>query len=178
MNVEEPAGESMNEIGAENAHEAGEHDETGSIRLHDLRQCRVIRGPVCVVARRENLGGDSEFLCLCQTCRVGAIADDSGDADRKPARLRGACNGQHVGAAAGDQDNDRQRRGSHQASITTPREPWRTSPMIAAACPACLSASIAASARSAGTVAVMPTPQLKVRYISASLTLPARCSHS
>src|SRR5439155_409692 len=91
-----------------------------------------------------------------------------------------ACQRDHVAPVRLENRRDRylERRARAHAWITTPRAPARTSPTIVAVSARAARNFTAAAACSGGTMTTMPSPQLKVRYISADSMLPAFCSQS
>ncbi len=106
MDVDEPAIEAAHEVGAEDAHEAGQRDDVGAVAVDAFGE-GVVEG----VAGREgavidDLGRDAALARELQAGGVGAVADDGGDACVPSLVGAGANDRLHVGAATRDEDDD------------------------------------------------------------------------
>jgi hypothetical protein len=106
MDVDQPPFEAAHEVGAEDAHEAGEGDDIGRVRIDPPRQLGIERVACRESAMLDDLGGDAALARERQPGGVGTVAQHRGDA-RVPALARaGAHDRFHVRAAARDEDDD------------------------------------------------------------------------
>src|SRR6516165_6736125 len=176
MDVEHAPEVTAHQCRRENAHEARERNRIG---LHGLesREQHLLERPAL---RFPGPGRGCDTLCARarQACGAGPIGDHDHRLCGDFARARGTHDRAHVGAAAGDQQGELQRRARAHSWMTTPRLPLRTSPMTCALSPCATSSCTAAAACAAGTMTIMPMPQLKVRYISAASMRATLCNQS
>src|SRR5205807_6084068 len=173
VNVEHPAEVVIDEPPRQNAQETRERDHIRLMLLQRRRQ-RALEGAIASALELQHRGGlDTQRGGAGETGRVGAVGDHHRDPRGDAAREARARDGDHVRAAAGNEDGEPERAGAH-SWMNTPRAPARTSPMTRAVSPRAVRNSTAAAARSGGTITAMPTPQLKVRYICAGWLRPSR----
>src|ERR1700732_5427051 len=165
VNVEHPAEVVVDEGPRQNTHETRERDHIRLVRLQRHRQRALETGAAAGLGLQHGGGFDTQLGSAGETGRGGAIGNHHGDARGDAARATRARDGDHVRAAAGNEDGERKWRAGAHSWMNTPRPPARTSPMTWAVSPRAARNSTAAAARSGATIATMPTPQLNVRYI-------------
>jgi hypothetical protein len=106
MDVDEPAVEAAHESGTEDAHEAGEGDDVGTVPLDRLGERGVERVACRERAVVDDLDGDAALPREGETGGIGAVAHDGGDPCVPALCLARAHDRLHVRAAAGDEDDD------------------------------------------------------------------------
>src|SRR6188508_950553 len=177
VDVEQPAFEAMHELRRENAHEAGERHQLCAAAFELGREGGVETGAIGKLPDRYDAGRNAECGRARDAARGLPVGDDSNYLVRGAGSERGPRDGFHVAAAPGDDHRHRHRHAGH-SSMTTPREPLPTPPMIQAVSPAALRCASAVSTSDGATTTTMPMPQLNVRYISGADTLPVAASQS
>src|ERR1700676_967498 len=178
MNIQHPPSVARYESPRKDAHEPGEHDELMRARRKGAQQ-RIFEGGGIGKGRRfDDARRKPQIACTGNARRIRLIAEHVVDGRVDAPCCAGLRDRDHIGAAARDENGKDKRSVGAHSSITTPPLPCRTSPMIAAVSPCALNSATEAPALCAGTMATMPMPQLKVRYISCRSMRPARCSQS
>src|SRR5262245_12832859 len=133
------------------------------MRLDRLRQCALESRAVGERLPRYDCGRDAQFPCDVETASLVTIRDHHAHRGVDAAVAAGARHRFHVRAPPRNEDREAQ----GHSWMTTPALPRRTSPMRVAVSPRATSTRSASSACVRGMTAIMPMPQLKVRYISA-----------
>src|SRR3569833_1233282 len=174
VDVDHPPLISPHETLCEHAHESGENHQVRAVPIDRFAQGSFKSGAI------NALVGD--YVCLdphvpgcCDPGNSQAVADHDTGSRGDVLLLTFANNRGHVGATAGYQYRKSKRAHS---LMTTPFAPLRTSPITAAISPRALSKSTAVCDWSFGTIAIIPIPQMQVRYISAELMRAVFWSHS
>src|SRR5690606_12512910 len=190
MNIQQAAFVMGDKCRGKNTHKAGQYDQVGFAVINLLAQFGVKGFATAVLFMVDNQRWQTAVAGFLHAGGIRAVADNAGNIGINLAGTDGFGNGQHIAATAGDQNYEaRYMTGLGIAQIHTVRVPvnctcassfWRaaTSPMIQLCSPSAFSNATAASALASGRATIRPTPQLKVRNISAVATLPACCSHS
>src|SRR5215217_250053 len=174
VDVDHPALPVIDEVFAQDAHEAGEADIVDLPALKDLGHHVFEHVAAQELALRQRGRGDAVLLGRQQARRgglVGEHADDLGGIVGVSGSLEQR---RHVGSATRNEDADL--LPAHRASF--PRKVTGSSvravswPTMAAVSPEAVRLWTSFSASSGVTATSMPTPQLKVRSISRSLMPP------
>jgi hypothetical protein len=103
VDVEHAAFVAAGEAGSQDAHETGQHHQMWLEAINDLGQCgiEVLAAGIGLVIHH---GSGNATLCSPgEACGIGAIGDHRRNAC---AGDIGVDNGLHIGAAAGNQDDD------------------------------------------------------------------------
>src|SRR5690349_5935691 len=177
VNVEQPSFETLHEFRRQDAHETSECHEPCAASVEFGRESGVEARAVGKLLHRHDACRNSERGGTCEASRGVAVGNDSNYLVGRSRGERGSRDGFHVAAAPGDDHGHRHRHAGH-SSMTTPREPLPTPPMIQAVSPEALRCARVASTSAGATTTTMPMPQLNVRYISGADTLPAAASQS
>src|SRR5262249_10593584 len=150
VDVDHPIGEGAEEVLAEHAHEASQHDEVGLVRAQRGHEGAVEAGARRVVAGIHHESRQAGGARAGDARAVGHVAADDGEARGAELAAAAALDERlEVGAAAGDQDADVHRgtnsTGAPGASASI------TSPTGNTCSPARSMSAVASAARSAGT---------------------------
>jgi len=110
VDIDEPAAVVRDKARGQNAHEPGQHHQRRRVGVDALHQCRVKALAAVIGLVVHHGGGNALRLGKLQAAGLGLVADDRRHPRSQgllPALLlRGSHDGRHVGAAAGDQDDD------------------------------------------------------------------------
>jgi len=106
VDVQQPAGVARDELGRQDAHEAGQHHQVGLVPVDLLGQRGVEGGAIGMRAVVQTDRGDALRLRPGQPARLRTVADDGNDGGGPALGLAGLLDGFHVGAPAGNQDHD------------------------------------------------------------------------
>src|SRR6185295_10050753 len=174
MDVQDAVGKRLEQPWSDEAHEAGEAHQIDPTRAKHLRDRRVVRVAIVVVARVQVQRLDASTARTPQPCGIGAVRNHNRDGCREPAACNGVDDCLKVAAAAGDQDAE---PGGH--TYLTDRSPATTNPRRnPPRSPACDSILTTRCASLAAQAMTSPTPMLKARNISSVAMPPRRCSTS
>src|SRR5690606_19687611 len=177
VDVEQPAAVVLHEATAENTHEAGQHYQVGCEGVDFLHQMLVEGFAIGEVPVTEHASGNAGAGRALKAEGIGPVADHATDP------IAAACAGidkclqvaavartQHDYRACGHRGSPCRTTGA--ASLASRMLPISKAPRLKPC-----RMERASLACSAGTQTIMPTPQLKVRSVSASAILPCCCSH-
>src|SRR5690606_3884391 len=174
MDVDHPAGPAIDEVLAQDAHEAGEADDVHfpAFEHHGHGVFEHLAGNELALGqggRGQALGGGN-----FQTGCGSAIGQYTNDFSGIVCRLRSSDERGHVRSAPGDEYADPLAAHSLSAPRKVTASPVRSvrAPTMAAVSPEALRLSTSFSASAGLTATSMPTPQLKVRSISRSSMPP------
>ena len=107
VDVDDPLREGGEEVLAEHAHEAGQHDQVDLVRPQRAHERAIEAGPRRVVAVVDHEGGQARGARARQGRALGDVGPDDGEARRAELAPPAAIDERlQVGAAAGDQDAD------------------------------------------------------------------------
>jgi len=110
VDVEDAVGEGGDEGGREEAHVAGEDDEVDVVLAEGGEHVGVVVGAGAAFGGAE-LGGQAQGLGGGEAGGAGDVGEDEGDFYvGEPAFADGLMNGEEVGAAAGEEDAETERR--------------------------------------------------------------------
>src|SRR6185437_11517886 len=163
VDVQHPSRVALHEIGAQNAHEAGEHDEIGLARVDRFAERGIEGGARRECAMVDDRGCNAVSLGMREPRRIRAIADDVRDRALELGHIRRIDQRSEIRSAPGDENGDSRER--HQTTIVcgAPSGRATTSPMSYAVSPDCESEAIVAATSPGATASTMPMPQLKTR---------------
>lgn len=121
VNVEDAALAALDERGAQDAHEAREHEQVRPVRRQDRREFLVVLGPVLAAHGAEMPSIDARRPCSLEPARVGATTDDGDDLGPQLAGASGVDEGLQIAALTRNQDGNT-RRGAHATSPAQSKE--------------------------------------------------------
>src|SRR6266567_461739 len=105
VDVEDAIGEGGDELGGEEAHVAGEADQFDAVTLQAGQHVGIVLGALAALGD-EDFSGQAEFEGGAKAGGVGDVGDYDGDLDSGKATFAdGLCDGQEVGAPAGEENS-------------------------------------------------------------------------
>ncbi|MNZ97850.1 hypothetical protein D3C78_1171110 [compost metagenome] len=163
MNVQHASGKVLHELRAENAHITRQHHQIRLILVNGFCQRDVKRRTVGIGLGIQRMGGNVCRLRTLQAISLRPVAEYRHNFGGNPALLAGINQRLEITPLAGDQHHDL----FHQLMTTCCSSEEAVSlPIFHAFSPAAVNNAMADSTDSSGRAITMPTPQLKVRYIS------------
>lgn len=157
---------------AKDTHIACQHHQIRGVGVDFMHQLTIERFPVGKLTLRQRMGRDAGQARALKAERISLVTEyrTQGAVYLFPAA--GVDDRLQIAAATGNQHHDV----FHAMTTRCSESEALIYPIFHAFSPLSLSRAIALSASAAGRAIIIPTPQLKVRYISCWLTLPAVCS--
>ncbi len=117
MDIDDPAFVALDEGSGQQPHIAGKADDIRRKRVQGIENRRLVRFLAGIGFAHKGEGRNALGRRLFETARIRPVGDDADDFGWIVFRLRGLHQRHHVGAAAGNEDDDAFARRTHIASV-------------------------------------------------------------